>query len=153
MDNRGYQLNAITLLFEAVGFYCLDSLCKIKSVKKREKSYRYFIKQGYTPKHIFSTYTMVNDARVITKIKDRFKILNNRQFINRDNIKDDIIVFLNKIENLDDFKNFIESMEAFRNNLTHGNSSQAIDDVKETYENMLNDFENFCIKQNILKKK
>ena len=26
MDQRGYQLNAITLLFEALGYYCLDSI-------------------------------------------------------------------------------------------------------------------------------
>ncbi len=116
----------------------------------RKREYQNYIKQKRKPEHIFSTYTMVNDARVITKIKDRFKILNNRQFINSHNLKSGVIYFLNSIDSLDDFKNFIESMEAFRNNLTHGNSSQAIDDVKKSYDIMLNKFEYFCIEENIL---
>jgi len=151
MSSRGYQLNSITLLFEAVGFYCLEAICSnVKTMDSRKREYQNYIKQKRKPEHIFSTYTMVNDARVITKIKDRFKILNNRQFINSNNLKSGVIYFLNSIDSLDDFKNFIESMEAFRNNLTHGNSSQAIDDVKKSYDNMLNKFEYFCIEKNIL---
>ncbi len=77
-------------------------------------------------------------------------MLDGRQFINSDNLKSRIIHFLNSIEGLDDFRKFIDDMEAFRNNLTHGNSSQAIDDVKKSYDNMLNKFEYFCIEKNIL---
>jgi len=104
MDKRGYRLNAITLLFEAIGFYCLDSFCKINIIKKRAKSYRYFIKKEYKPVHIFSTYTMVNDARVIIKKRNSFRILHKKQFINNEKLIESIINLLNRIDNLDDFK-------------------------------------------------
>ena len=150
MDKRGYQLNAITLLFEAIGFYCLDSFCKINIIKKRAKSYRYFIKKEYKPVHIFSTYTMVNDARVIIKKRNSFRILHKKQFINNEKLIESIINLLNRIDNLDDIKDFIEEMEAFRNNLTHGNSSDSLDDVKLSYQQNLKNFEKIIIKEDIL---
>jgi CRISPR-associated DxTHG motif protein len=150
MDKRGYQLNAITLLFEAIGFYCLDSFCKINIIKKRAKSYRYFIEKEYKPVHIFSTYTMVNDARVIIKKRNSFRILHKKQFINNEKLIESIVNLLNVIDNLDDFKDFIEEMEAFRNNLTHGNSSDSLDDVKLSYQKNLQKFEKIIIKEDIL---
>jgi hypothetical protein len=35
--------------------------------------------------------------------------------------------------------------------LTHGNSSQAIDDVKKSYDNMLNKFEYYLYREKYLK--
>jgi CRISPR-associated DxTHG motif protein len=150
MDKRGYQLNAITLLFEALGFYCLESFCKINIIKKRAKSYRYFIEKEYKPVHIFSTYTMVNDARVIIKKRNSFRILHKKQFINNEKLIESIVNLLNVIDNLDDFKDFIEEMEAFRNNLTHGNSSDSLDDVKLSYQKNLQNFEKIIIQEDIL---
>jgi hypothetical protein len=41
-------------------------------------------------------------------------------------------------------------MEAFRNNLTHGNSSDSLDDVKLSYQQNLKNFEKIIIKEDIL---
>jgi len=147
MNTRGYQLNAITLLFEAVGFYCLDAISKIESVNRRRAEFEESIKNRKRPLHIYSTYTLVNEARVITKIKDRFKISN---FINKESLKEDILNFLSNIKNLNRLKRYIETLEALRNNLTHGNSGLSLNNVKSQYERVLKDFEKLIIKENIL---
>ena len=150
MDERGYQLNAITLLFEALGFYCLESISKIDNLGDRVDEFKGYIEEKKRPLHIYSTYTLVNEARVITKIRDRFKI---STFINNEEIKYQIINHLNGIENLNNFKQFIETLEALRNNLAHGNSGFTLKDVKLIYKKNLHKFEEFAIEEDILNDK
>jgi len=149
MDKRGYQLNAITLLFEAVGFYCLDSLSHIKVVKNRAKVYKGYIEEQKKPLYIYSTYTMTNQSRVIVKIKDRFKVDNNDLFIDA-HMKDTIVEYLKSVNGLDSFKNFIETLEGLRNNLAHGNTSFTLKDVKKIYKINLKKFKKFVIDEDIL---
>jgi len=153
MDDRGYQLNAITLLFEALGFYCLDSICQVDSVKKRADEYKYLIEMKERPLHIYSVYTMVNQSRVITKIRNGFKVSDNRLFIDSEDMKRDIVDYLNSIENLNQFKQFIETLEALRNNLAHGNSGFTLKDVQAIYTKNLHKFKKFIIEDDILKQR
>lgn len=150
MDERGYQLNAITLLFEALGFYCLDSIGKIGNLGDRVTEFKGYIEEKKTPLHIYSSYTLVNESRVITKIRDRFKI---STFINNEEMKREIINHLNGVENLNQFKQFIESLEALRNNLAHGNSGFTLKDVKLIYKKNLQKFEEFVMEEDILSDK
>jgi len=147
MDERGYQLNAITLLFEALGFYCLESIATIEDVGVRVEEFRGDIEAKEKPLHIYSTYTLVNEARVITKIRNRFKV---STFINSYELKDTIIQYLNRIENLNQFKQFIEALEALRNNLAHGNSGFTLKDVKLIYTKNLHKFEKMAIEEDML---
>lgn len=152
MDERGYQLNAITLLFEAVGFYCLEKLKEVlQIVASRENEYKEFIKYGKNPKHIYSVYTMTNQIRNLVKLKDKFKITDERNFVNSKTFKNDVIDYIDGIANINKFIKFIRKLEALRNNLAHGNSSESILDVKKSYINAVKNFDNFCIKQDILK--
>ncbi|CAA6815382.1 MAG: Unknown protein [uncultured Sulfurovum sp.] len=151
MDERGYQLNAITLLFEAVGLYCLDALSQIEIVGERLKEYRGYIEEQKEPLHIYSLYTMTNQSRVIVKIKERFKVGDSRLFINTEAMKDTIVAYLNGVDGLKKFKRFIEDLEGLRNNLAHGNSGFTIEDVKFIYKRNQKSFEKFAIKENILK--
>jgi len=150
MDNRGYQLNAITLLFEAVGVYCLDSLSELSLVGKRADEYKEYIQNERKPIHIYSVYTMVNQSRVIVKVRDGFKINDNRVFINSEEMKELIVEYLNGVKDLEKFKLFIESLEGLRNNLAHGNTSFSLKNVKSSYERSLEKFEKFIIKEKIL---
>ncbi|SFV54397.1 hypothetical protein MNB_SV-14-802 [hydrothermal vent metagenome] len=149
MDERGYQLNAITLLFEALGFYCLESIAKIDNIENRVNEFKGYIEDKKRPLHIYSTYTLVNESRVITKIRSRFKI---STFINSKSMKEEIINHLNSIENLNQFKQFIETLEALRNNLAHGNSGFTLRGVKSIYEKNLKKFEKFVVSDDILKR-
>ncbi|SFV63263.1 hypothetical protein MNB_SV-12-1593 [hydrothermal vent metagenome] len=149
MDKRGYQLNAITLLFEALGFYCLESLAYIEIVGKRTKEYYGYIKQKRRPENIYSTYTMTNQIRTLVKIQNRFNVSDERLFIGSDEIKDTIIEYLDDVNQIHKFKTFIQDLEALRNNLAHGNSSIKIEDVKKSYRNHLNIFKDLCIDKDI----
>jgi len=149
MDDRGYQLNAITLLFEALGFYCLESISSLEDIGKRVVTFRGYIEAKKKPLHIYSTYTLVNEARVITKIRNRFKV---STFINSDALKNSVINYLSCIKNLNEFKQFIEALEALRNNLAHGNSGFTLKDVKLIYMKNLHKFEKLVIEENILGK-
>jgi len=176
MDKRGYQLNAITLLFEGTGFYCKDRISEI-SVESKEHI-NYFENEligKKEPKTKYSLYSLVNQSRNIVKLsndnsEDKFSgdYLFNPETINltksqlrrlrpkpRDKIKkiiSDIEVHVKSCDDIAWFQDFIRDIEALRNNLAHGNSSHGIEDVKSEYQKMLKKFESFCIDVDVLKK-
>ncbi len=178
MDKRGYQLNAITLLFESVGFYCKNRIYNIS--EEITKHISYFEKELLGKKEPitkYSLYTLVNQSRNIVKLSnennksdEKFKgdYLYNPETINltksqfkrlkpkpKDKMKviiEDIERFVESCDDIDWFQDFIREIENLRNNLAHGNSSQGIEDVKSTYQNMLKKFKIFCIDEDILKK-
>ena len=150
MDKRGYQLNAITLLFEAIGVYCLESLSNIEVIGKRAREYNNYIKTQRKPLHIYSTYTMINQSRTIVKIRDRFKVDDKRFFIGTEDLKNIIVDYLGTVDNLNKFIKLIENLEALRNNLTHGNTSFTLKDVKKIYIKNLENFKKFVIDEDIL---
>jgi len=150
MDKRGYQLNAITLLFEAVGFYCLESLSNLEVVGNRVKEYYEYIEQKRKPRHIYSTYTMTNQIRTLVKIQNRFNISDERLFISNNQIKNTVIKYLEDVNQLHKFTNFLQDLEALRNNLAHGNSSDSIQNVKRSYQSNLSRFKDLCIDKDIL---
>jgi len=149
MDKRGYQLNAITLLFEALGFYCLESLSKIDIVGRRADEYYGYIEQKRRPENIYSTYTMTNQIRTLIKVKDRFNISDERLFIANQNMKNRIIEYLDDVDNIHKFTKYIQDLEALRNNLAHGNSSHSIENVKVSYQSSLSKFKDLCIDKDI----
>jgi len=149
MDKRGYQLNAITLLFEAIGFYCLESLSHIELVGKRVDEYYQFINQKRKPEHIYSTYTMTNQIRTVVKIKNRFHVSDERLFISNDKLKNVIIEYLEDVDKINKFTSFLQDLEALRNNLAHGNSSISIENVKKSYQSYLSKFKDLCIDKDI----
>jgi len=178
MDNRGYQLNAITLLFESVGFYCKD---RIYLISDRIKNHIDYFEEELLGKREpitkFSLYTLVNQSRNIVKLSnianksdEKFKgdYLFNPEIIElsetelkklKSKPKKEIKNILTEIEDnikyrigITKFQNFIREIEDLRNNLAHGNSSDGIDDVKKTYNEILENFEKFCETEDILGK-
>ena len=178
MDNRGYQLNAITLLFESVGFYCKDRIYSISDkIKEHIDYFEEELLGKKEPITKYSLYTLVNQSRNIVKLSnennksdEKFKgdYLYNPETINliksqfkrlkpkpKDKMKviiEDIECFVESRDDIDWFQDFIREIENLRNNLAHGNSSQGIEDVKSTYQDMLKKFKIFCIDEDILNK-
>ena len=149
MSNRGYQLNAITLLFESLGFYCLERLSAIECLSKRKNEYDQYIKEKRKPRNIYSTYTMTNQIKTLVKIQDRFKIGDERLFINNSKIKKEIINYLEDVPYIKKFENLIMDLEALRNNLAHGNTSNSIENVEKYYKKYLKNFENLIVEKDI----
>lgn len=172
MHDGGYMLNAITLLFEAIGFYCANSLSTIsETTKKHITFFKADIIDKKEPKSKYSTYTLVNQSRNFVKLVSEFsgEYLYNPQTIDwseedlknkkktkpKEILKAIQLEIENYLSSLDiqDFQNFIRDMEALRNNLAHGNSGESLVDAKKVYDKNLKNFEKFCITDNVLQKK
>jgi len=175
MDERGYQLNAITLLFEALGYYCLDSIYQnTNKTKEHINIFKNFIKEKRVPKNVYSDYTLTNQSRNIVKLQKRFigDFLFNPETITWSKqrlketkyqniprkkswtIKDEIFDYLQNIskQELKKFQNYIIDMEALRNNLAHGNSSDEIKDIEKLFENYVKKYDYFVKDNDILNK-
>ncbi len=174
MDERGYQLNAITLLFEAIGYYCLDVIERhTHKASAHIRDFRKMVEAGRQPTHIYSDYTLTNQSRNIVKLMYAFHgdYLFNPQTIGWTNeeirsakkekrvpkkesraIKGEIFDYLKKIPQARyrKFKKYIVRMESLRNNLTHGNSSEAVADVEREFAKNLKLFEEMVIEEDIL---
>ncbi len=151
MNHRGYQLNANTLLFEAVGFYCVERFSKIELFNEKLEKFKNNIQMAKKPLYIYTDYTLTNESRTIVKKLNSFNTYNTN-FID-DDMREKILLFTQRV-NRKDFRNFrslIFDMEKLRNNLTHGNSGINIDDVKKEYEDLLKRVKQNCIKQDVLK--
>jgi CRISPR-associated DxTHG motif protein len=171
MCDGGYMLNAITLLFEAIGFYCANSLSMIsETTKKHITFFKTDIIDKKEPKSKYSTYALVNQSRNFVKLVSEFsgEYLYNPQTINwseedlkkkkpkpKDQLKAiqcEIETYLGSLD-IGDFQNFIREMETLRNNLAHGNSGESLTNAKEVYDKNLKNFKKFCINDNVLQKK
>lgn len=141
LNSKGYLLNAITLLFEAIGHYCAESFecfgvdikVHINNFKKNKK---------------FNTYDLTHKSRTFVKrmeLKDRAYLTKHGGMI-----YDSIKKKLESIKTLGAFRDFIQDAEKLRNNLAHGNSSERVEDSKLELSKLLDKYNSFCIQQNML---
>lgn len=141
LNSKGYLLNAITLLFEAIGHYCVESFeCFSVDIKAHINDFKKNKK--------FNTYDLTHESRTFVKrmeLKDRVYLTNYG-----DMVYDDIKNKLESIKTLDNFRHFIQNAEKLRNNLAHGNASERIEDSKLELSKLLDKYNSFCIQQNIL---
>jgi len=156
-NQKGYLLNAITLLFEGVGRYCASRLEKISP--KVETYVREFKNS-----EIFDSYDLTNQSRNLVKVgrnmksylfgtekaRAHFGLSETKAREYLADIKNLICDRLEAIPNIEEFKSFIFDAEKFRNNLAHGNSSDEIKNTKLNFKNLLDDYKKFCIDGDIL---
>ncbi len=152
MAHRGYLLNAITLLSEAVGLYCLSAIETFSDdIHEHIEIFRGYIAEGREPAHRYSFYALTSQSKNIVKHRKDFKgsyLFKTKDF----DPKRSIIERLDAL-GVEAFQTFIIEMDNFRNNMAHGNSSDVVLDVKERYHTMLASFERFCIEEDILNPK
>jgi len=143
MRKKGYFLNAITLLNEAVGWYCADSLCEYSSDYKNK-----FIN---AINNKYDTYKVISNAKNIIKFS-----FNDKDYSNELNIKD-IKGLLKQISNINNgakfSKELIVQVDNYRNNLAHANSGKELNEIDKLLEKLFGKFQSYCIQNNILKKK
>lgn len=145
MNEKGYLLNAITLIHEAVGFYCVESLKNLS--EKIKNSFESYLQTKATDTNYnlskFAT-TFVEKGHLKRGYKED-KILHKKH--------DDIIRgFLREISGLSSFQQYIKDVKNFRNNLTHANSSDKIENSKSILAGLQRGFKTFCIEKDILKR-
>ena len=141
LNSKGYLLNAITLLFEAIGHYCAESFeCFSVDIKVHINNFKKNKK--------FNTYDLTHESRTFVKRME----LKDRAYLTKygDMVYDSIKKKLESIKTLGAFRDFIQDAEKLRNNLAHGNSSERIEDSKLELSKLLDKYNSFCIQQNIL---
>ena len=157
LNQKGYLLNAITLLFKGVGYYCVSGLEKISP--KAEAYVREFKNSGF-----FDSYNLTNQSRNLVKIgsdmksylfgtekaQTHFGFSKKKAKEHLCDIKNLICDKLERIPNIEEFKNFIFDAENLRNNLAHGNSSDKIENTKLNFKQLLDYYKKFCIDDDIL---
>lgn len=144
LKDKGYLLNALTMLYEAVGFYCIDGL-KNLSFEIRD-SFDAFLKTN----NIKKNYLLSNFSLNMVQHKGRIKRGSSENKILKKYYDSMIRESLKSIPNIKEFEKYIKRIRDFRNNLTHANSSDEIKNSKDILEKLQKDFEVFCIKKDIL---
>ena len=157
LNKKGYLLNAITLLFEGIGYYC------VRGLENFDPKVEAYVKEFKNSK-FFDSYILTNQSRTLVKTKkDRNSYLFGiekaqthfglsekeiREYLG--DIKNLICDKLERIPNIENFRNFIFDAEGLRNNLAHGNSSDEIENTKLKFKQLLDEYKKFCIDDDIL---
>nr|WP_314870045.1 TM1812 family CRISPR-associated protein [uncultured Campylobacter sp.] len=139
LNSKGYLLNAITLLFEAIGYYCAESFERFgDDIKAHINNFKNSRK--------FNAYDLTHESRTIVKKMG----LRNGAYLTSIAVHDNIQKKLESIKTLGAFRDFIKDAEKLRNNLAHGNANERIEDSKQELSRLLDKYNSFCIQQNIL---
>ena len=159
MKNKGYFLNSITLLSEAVGLYCKELLKDIDNeVKSFIEGFENKVNTNKENSRFFTLYILSNNSKNIYKLGDLFKggylFLNSKSEKYKSHnkkankIADKIKAYIESIKEKEDYKklqNLINEVDILRNNLAHGNSSLRLNEVENVIENLLKKFEELNI--------
>jgi len=166
MFKKGYLLNAITLLSEAIGMYCKEELSKldIAGLKgKIEEFEEKAIVEKNNARIYFKLYELYNQSKAIYSIKNYqgyFLSVNEKQRFNNPDTKDKIHNWNSTVRPLtqkikdqlqpdQEIIELIRAIDNIRNNLAHANSSKRLEDVEEDIENVLKSFNELCMSNKV----
>jgi len=141
VNQKGYYLNAITLLDEAIGWYCAHSLCQYSDDFKK-----IFKKQINN-----NSYKITSNAKNIVRFA-----FNNKKYKNELKVKDikKIQKTLKNIQDCEKFsKDLIVELANNRNDLAHANNQKKLDNIKNMLKKLFERFQTYCIDRDILRKK
>ncbi len=125
------QFKAIIYLNDAVGFYCLDTL---------QKKFPEYIENYKDDKN---RYRLINDTKNLIKL--------GKNFHGRNSNKDIILRYIKDIPNILSFQKFIREIDSLRNEVVHSSISLIrVEDTKYKYSKLLEQFERFCIREDVL---
>jgi len=146
MLDKWYLLNAITLLNEAVGLYCMHAFCKFdKSIDMHFKQFIAKDKQGL--------YIASNESSSILKHTFNFDHMKAKMIRESDSkIIEEKLNLIKKGKDLS-YENFIKlviNISNLRNNLAHGNSGEVLTTVQGEIKKYLQQFNALCLEKNIL---
>jgi len=166
MFKKGYLLNAITLLSEAIGMYCKEELSKLDIAGLKEKTEE-FEKKAIAEKNnariYFKLYELYNQSKAIYSIKNYkgyfLAIKEEQKFTNKETkekikkwnsaIKPLTQKIKDKLQPDREIIELIRAIDNIRNNLAHANSSKRLEDVEEDIKNVLKSFNELCMSNNV----
>lgn len=137
--DRGYLVQALSLLFESLGFYIKTSFSKFSDklkdlIDQEEKKIKDGKSDYYKLTSACRSYMLFdNDKNTDKKLKPCSEII------------------YSQVNNKSEFRVFCEQIGDRRNNLLHSNSGETIDNISEVMKDLMQNYEKFCIKDNVLK--
>jgi len=155
MLKKGYLLNSITLLSEAVGMYAKDELKKINDdVKIFIEEFEQKIKNNEEPNYFFSLYTLSSSSKRVYKNPNKYDLFyfvsNNSKWDKWNKKSKQAAKYIKNYQYLrKDLQKLIKDVDNLRNNLAHGNSSVPIKEVKKEIENLLKKFKDISRIENV----
>jgi len=159
MLEKGYLLNSITLLSEAVGLYSKELFKDINDdVKKFIEEFEKKVKLHKNSNKKYQLYSLSNQSKTLYKLGSGFrgnflKIKepnNNERVFNQNSSRVTIRIknYILDIENTEEYQSLVDlinNIDILRNNLAHGNSSERLYRVEEDIVNLIEKFEKRCI--------
>lgn len=157
MLEKGYLLNSITLLSEAVGLYSKELFKDINSdVKNFIEEFETKVQLHKNNSKKYQLYSLSNQSKMLYKLgsgfngnflKLKYPTDKERKFNQQaSDITIHIKHYLLNIRRTNDYKKTVElinSIDILRNNLAHGNSSERLEDVENDIKEVLSGFENW----------
>jgi CRISPR-associated DxTHG motif protein len=159
MLNKGYLLNSITLLSEAIGLYTKELFKEIDTdIKEFIEEFEEKLKKHKNSSRKYNLYKLSNQSKNLYKLGIKFrgnyleieKPNNNQKKFNKraeevtSKIKNHILTLQNgEDKDYIHISDLIDKINSLRNNLAHGNSSKRLDKVGREIENVLNEFRKF----------
>jgi len=145
MYEKGYLLNSITLLSEAIGMFAKDELkCISEEVCNFIEEYEKKAKMNKETSKKYNIYTLANQSKSIYKLKNKFQgnylSLKDDDVWNKNAIKITGII-KDSLKQDEKIVNLIKYIDDLRNNLAHANSSKRLDEVEKDIREALKDFE------------
>lgn len=159
MYKKGYLLNSITLLSEAIGLYSMEEIKKINTyIYEALEEYENNAKQAKNNENrFFDLYAIYNQSKAFYNNKENY-IGHFLEIKKGGNSRDKVIQWNKKTKKLTneikreisnvakkDIVNLSKKIDNIRNNLAHANSSQRLKDVEDNIKQVLSDYKRFCI--------
>ncbi len=160
MLKKGYLLNAITLLHEAIGLYCKETFKKINpEIKAFIETFEEKVKTGKDKADKkYQLYSLTDQSKNLYKLGSSFrgdflaiKYPNRKERSFNEAAQSVTIRIKNHLldirydERYINQKKVIEEITILRNNLAHGNSSKRLGDVEKDIQTTLNDFNKYFL--------
>ena len=154
MFDKGYLLNALTLLDEAAAAYCVEAFRKLPSMAYAVERFDAAIQNRDNPK-LYNRYELTNIAKNVVKLGKFYKKNLYRN--------DDATIMERFIEaardhvnghywQLKSLRDFLFSCDDTRNNLAHANSDRRLDDARNEIQSLFIRYEEVCYEEDPLQR-
>ncbi len=146
---KGYLLNTVVLIDEALGRYCLEGIRKFDpSIAKDIQKFEKIVAKQNKYSTLYNRYVLGNQAKGIIK----FGKFYNGIFLDNESLKKRVLPHLSKLKKKQflSLQNFLFSCDALRNDLAHANSDKAYENIKVEIERHLQKYQDICTKNDPL---
>jgi len=150
MFHKGYLLNALTMLNEALAAYCVEGFRRLPQTAKAVEAFDVAIVNNVS-RSTYNHYEMSNIAKNIVKRGEKY-FYNKHSSKTTDtevakNYAEALLAYTNSdmvLKKTRKLRALLYECDVTRNNLAHANSSDRIEKVRETIMNLLIRYERIC---------